>query len=100
MVLTNGFKIIIALLGFHVFRNTVSLDLGIRQETSCKCELNNKLDKFAVCGSAILPGKIAPVAIGHASKKPSRYIWFTSQKGPKVSAVGDNTKPYRSPLLL
>ena len=47
---------------------------------------------FALSDSAILPGKIAPVVVGHASKQLSRYIWFTTQKGAKVSAIVDRNE--------
>ena len=47
---------------------------------------------FALSDSAILPGKIAPVVVGHASKILSRYIWFTTQKGAKVSAIVDRNE--------
>ena len=56
-------------------------------------------DKFAVCGKALLPGKIAPVVVGHVAKELSIHIWFAIQKGAKVSAVVDNIKPKPSPLL-
>ena len=71
----------------------------IGQDLSFKCELNNMHDKIAVCGKALLPGKIAPVIVGHVAKKLSRHIWFTVQKEKKVSAIVDNTKPKTSPLL-
>ena len=47
-------------------------------------------NKFAVCGKALLPGKIAPVVVGHVTKELSRHIWFPIQKGAKVSTVVDN----------
>ena len=47
-------------------------------------------NKFAVCGKALLPGKIAPVVVGHVTKELSRHIWFAIQKGAKVSTVVDN----------
>ena len=56
-------------------------------------------EKFAVSGKALLPGKVAPVVVGHVTKELSRHIWFAIQKGAKVSAVVDNTKPKSSPLL-
>ena len=100
MALTNCFSIITAFRNFHVFHNTANWNLRIGQEISCKGELNNEHAKFTVCVSAILPRKIGPAVGGDASKKLSRYIWFTSQKGAKKSAVVDNAKPYPSPLLL
>ena len=92
MTLTNCFSIITALRGFHVFHNGVNLNLRIGREISCKCELNNKQEMFALSDSAILPGKIAPVVVGHASKKLLRYISFTTQKGAKVSAIVDRNE--------
>ena len=56
-------------------------------------------EKFAVSGKALLPGKVAPVVVGHVTKELSRHIWFAIQKGAKVSAVADKTKPKPSPLL-
>ena len=56
-------------------------------------------DKYAVCGKALLPGKIAPVVVGRVAKELSRLIWFAVQKETKVSAIVDNTNPKTSPLL-
>ena len=63
MTLTNCFSIITALRGFHVFHNGVNSNLRIGKEISCKCELNNEQEMFALSDSAILPGKIAPVLL-------------------------------------
>ena len=56
-------------------------------------------DNFAVCGKALLPGKISPLVVGSVAKELSRHIWFAIQKGGKVAAVVDKTKPKPSPLL-
>ena len=99
MATTDCFTFTTALHGFHVYHNTVNWNLYIGQDVSFKCELDNMNDKFAVCGKALLPGKIAPVVVGHVARELSRHIWFAIQKGAKVSAVVDNIKPKPSPLL-
>ena len=99
MAATDFFTFITALRGFHVYHNNVNWNSYIGQDLSFKCELHNMHDKFAVCGKALLPGKIAPVVVGHAAKELSGHIWFAVQKGVKISAVVDNTKPKPSPLL-
>ena len=99
MAATDCFTFITALRGFHVYHKTVNWIPYIGQDLSFKCELNNMHDKFTVCGKALLPGKIAYVVVGHVAKELSRHTWFTLQKGAKVSAVVDNTKPKSSPVL-
>ena len=85
--------------GFHVYHNTVNWNPYIGQNLCFKWESNNMHDKFAICGKALLPGKIVPLVVWHFAKELSRHIWFTIQKGAKVSAVVDNTKPKPLPLL-
>ena len=99
MATTDCFTFITDLRGFHVYHNTVNWNPYIGQDLSFKCELNNMHDKLAVCGKVLLPGRIAPVVVGHVAKVLSRHIWFAIQKWAKVSAVVDNTKPKPSPLL-
>ena len=99
MEATDCFNFIAALRGFHVYHDTVNWNLYIGQDLRFKCELNNIRDKFAVCGKALLPEKIAPVVAGLVAKELSRHIWFAIQKGAKVSAVVDNIKPKASSLL-
>ena len=41
-------------------------------------------NKFAVCGKALLPGKIAPVVVGHVTKELSRHIWFAIYESVKA----------------
>ena len=36
---------------------------------------------------------------GHVAKELARHVWFAIQKGAKVSAFVDNTKPKFAPLL-
>ena len=93
--ITPCFKFITALQGFHVYGNTVNWKQYNGQEIVFKCELNNKHDKFAVCGKAMLPGKIASVIVGHVPKEISRYFRFAIQKGAKVSAIVVNTERLR-----
>ena len=99
IVRTDCFTFITALCGFHVYHNTVNWHLYTGQNLSFKCELNNMHNKFAVSDKALLPGKIAPIVVGHTVKELSRHIWFAIQKGSKVSTVVSNTKPKPLPLL-
>ena len=79
--LTHCFNFITTVLrGFHVYHNTVNWSPFDGQEVAFKCEFNDPYDKFAGCGKAILPGKIAPVVVGHVHdlfgspyKKVRRY---------------------------
>ena len=87
MATNDCFTFITALRRFHIYH-----------KLNFKCEFNNMHDNFAVCGKALLPGKIAPLVVGHVAKELSRHIWFAIQKGAKVSAVADKTKPKPSPL--
>ena len=65
---------IIALRGFHAYHNTVNLNPCIEQKYNFKREFYNKHGRFAVGGRAMLPGKVAPVVVGHVPKELSRHI--------------------------
>ena len=99
MTTTDCFTFITALRTFHVYHDTVNWNPYIGQDLSFKCELNNMHNTFAVCGKALLPGKISPVVVGHVAKELSSHIWFAIHNVTKVSAVVDNTKPKPWPLL-
>ena len=81
MATTDFFTFITALRGFHVYHNNMNWNSYIGEDLSFKCKLNNMHDKFAVYGKALLPGKIAPVVVGHVAKELSGHIWFAIQKG-------------------
>ena len=67
--ITHCFEFITALRGFHVYGNTMNWKPYNGKEIVFKCELNNKHDEFAVCGKAMLPGKIASVIVVYVPKE-------------------------------
>ena len=56
-------------------------------------------DRFAISGSAKIPGKIGCVVVGHIPRELSRYVWCALDSGAIISGkvISDKYKP--SPLF-
>ena len=75
MMTSNAFTAEMALRGFHVYRNTENWAPIIGEELTFMPEHHNSHDRFAVAGQSFLPGRLAPVTVGHVQRELSRYIW-------------------------
>ena len=79
MATTDCFGFNTNLHGFHFYRNSVSGNIYIGQDTCLKCKLNNTYGKFAVYDKAILSGNITLSVVGHIPTKLSMHILFAIQ---------------------
>ena len=62
-------------------------------------EFDNDFDGFAVTGKTLLPGKLAPLTVGHVPRKLSRYIWYALRYGAIITAEVKDERPKRSALV-
>ena len=69
------------------------------QELTFHREFDKDFDRFAVAGKLLLPEKLAPSMVGHASRKLSRYIWYALRYGAITSAEVKDERPNRLPLV-
>ena len=69
------------------------------QQLTLHRELHNVYDRFAVVGKTLLPGKLAPLTVGHVPREISRYIWYALQYGAMITAEVKNVHPKKSPLV-
>lgn len=93
------FEFFTALRGFHVYCNTVNWEPYVGQKISFKREHNNKYDKFAVAGQALLRGRLGEITVGHIPRELSRYTWYAMAGGAKFKAFVNDAKRRPSPLL-
>ena len=97
--MTNTIKSAIGLRGFHYYHTKEKWVPFLGQHLTFKREHNNPEDKFAVAGQAALPGRLAPVTVGHIPREISRYMWYAIAHGADVTGKVDSPDPQRSPLL-
>ena len=93
------FKFTTGLRAYHVYRNTENWKPFLEQKITFKREKKNAHDRFAVVGMAMLPGKLAPVIVGHIPRELSRYVWFAILTGAEFNGKVKNTEPKLSPLV-
>ena len=96
--IAHCFQVRSAIRGYHVYCNSEGWTPKMGEKISFRREFDNKHDRFAVSAKSSLPGRIAPVTVGHVPREISRYIWYALQKGALISEVID-ASPKRSPLL-
>jgi hypothetical protein len=83
--------------GYHEYRNFWKPYVG--QIITFAQEKNNKYDRYAVSGSARIPGKIGRVVVGHIPRELSRYIWYALEDEAIVSGKVISEKYKSSPLF-
>jgi len=83
--------------GYHVYKNIWKPFIG--QVITFAREEKNPYDRFAISGSAKIPGKIGRVVVGHILRELSRYMWYALDSGAIISGkvISDKYKP--SPLF-
>ena len=58
-------------------------------------EFDNDVDRFAVAGKTLLPGKLALSIVRPVPRELSRYIWYTLQYGAIITAEVKDERPKR-----
>ena len=90
-------KFVTGLRGYHVYRS--DWKPFVKQPLSFKQEKDNKHDRFAVSGKALLPGTLFPSIVGHIPIELSRYIWHALERGADIRAEVKSAKYKPSPLV-
>ena len=90
-------KFVTGLRGYHVYRS--DWKPFVKQPLSFKQEKDNKHDRFAVAGKALLPGTLFPSIVGHIPIELSRYIWHALERGADIRAEVKSAKYKPSPLV-
>ena len=87
----------IGLRGYHVYQKIWKPFIG--QVITFEQEEKNSHDRFAISGSAKIPGKIGRVVVGHIPRELSRYMWYALDSGVIIpgKVISDKHKP--SPLF-
>ena len=60
--------------GYHVYQKIWKPFIG--QVITFAREEKNPYDRFAISGSAKIPGKIGRVVVGHIPRELSGYMWY------------------------
>ena len=83
--------------GYHVYQKIWKPFIG--QVITFAREKKRPYDRFAISGSAKIPGKIGHIVAGHIPRELSRYMWYALDTGTIISGkvIPDKYKP--SPLF-
>ena len=62
-------------------------------------DFNNDLERFAITGKTLLPGKLAPCIVGHVPHELPKYIWHALQYSAIITAEVNDECLKRLPLV-